>query len=134
MKRASVLCPLPALLAAFALAGPACTESPSPTETSAVRPTPAAVPSPTQVPVAPASMAGRVLSYGPLEPGVVVECQGRRTIASNDGAYSIDGLVSGPATAQVTYGYATREGIVTDTADFPVVLRPGANSEDFLVF
>jgi hypothetical protein len=79
-------------------------------------------------------MTGRVISYGPLEPGVVVECQGKRTIASNDGAYSIDGLVSGPATARVTYAYGTRDGVVTDTAEFPVVLLPGVNSEDFLVF
>lgn len=134
MKRASVLRPLPALLAAFALAGAACTESPSPTETSAVPPTPAAAPSPTQVPAGPASMSGRVISYGPLEPGVVVECQGRKATASGDGAYALDGLQAGPATARVTYGYASRNGIVTDTAEFPVVLLPGANARDFLVF
>lgn len=134
MKRASVLCPLPALLAAFVLAGAACTESASPTETSAVPPTPAAVPSPTQVPAGPASMSGRVRSYGPLEPGVVVECQGRKVAAAGDGAYALDGLLSGRTTVRVTYGYATRDGVVTDTAEFPVVLLQGHNSEDFLVF
>lgn len=134
MKRASVLRPLPALLAAFALACAACMESSTPTEPAAVRPTPAAAPTPTAVPAGPASMTGRVLSYGPLEPGVVVECQGRKATAAGDGAYVLDGLLSGPTTARVTYSYATRDGIVTDTGEFPVVLLPGANTEDFLVF
>lgn len=134
MKSASALRPVRVLLAALALCAVACADAPSPTEPPTVRPTPAAVPSPTPEPVGPASMTGRVLSYGPLEPGVVVECQGKKAAASNDGAYSLDGLVSGPTTVRVTYGYATRDGVVTETAEFPVVLLPGANSEDFLVF
>jgi hypothetical protein len=129
--------PPPFLLlpAAAVLLFVACSESRSPTEPSAVPATPAATSTPTPAPGLPANLSGTVRSYGPLEPGTTVECQGASTTISSDGSYALSGLHSGPATATVTYTYVTKSGeTVTETLTASLVLDPGSNTRDFLVY
>jgi hypothetical protein len=101
----------------------ACSERVSPTESSS--PTP---------PAPAASMSGTIRSYGSIASGTTIECQGKKTTTSTDGAYALDGLEAGPTTVHIAYAYETPKGLVTDAGDFDVVLDPGPNVKDFFVY
>lgn len=106
---------LPLALIVLALA--ACSGTVSPTEPS----NPAA------------SMSGTVRSNESLVADLKLECQGKETGLSPDGAYALDGLEAGPTTVRVTHTYDTSQGVLTDSANFYVVLGPGKNPKDFFV-
>lgn len=118
------------LLVVLALLGIACTETKTPTEPAVFAPTP----TPTPVTGEPASLSGKVWSYGPLEPGTTVECQGQKTTTATDGTYSLPSLRSGFAQVTVTYSYVYKGAVVTDYMNPYVLLKPGPNTIDFLAF
>lgn len=123
------------LLAVAACLVLACGDARSPVEPSSIPAAPTPAPTPTLVPGQPSVMTGVVRSYGPLEPGTTVECQGRSTTTTAEGAYTLTGLLSGPSRVVVTYTYATpADGFVTDRMDVDVILEPGSNIRDFLVY
>ena len=106
--------------------GLACNETKTPTEPAAfVSPTPA--PTPTSQP---ASMSGKVTwlyGGGPIA-GASVSCQGRSTITSSDGTYSLTGLMSGKTTVTVA-GYFLH----IESTDYSIELKPGSNAVDLAV-
>ena len=110
----------------------ACTDVTTPSEPAAfVAPTPA----PTVAAGQPASLAGSVRSYGPLEPGATVECQGKSTTAAGDGTFTLPGLFSGSTKVTVAYSHRTSSGaLYSDYENFAVLLQPGANTENFFIY
>ena len=108
------------VLVASALFGLACSDTRTPTEpvNRVFEPTPTPAPA--------ASLSGKVKwLYGDaIAAGLTVECQGRSTITSSDGTYSLTGLVSGKTTVDV--GIPGQDG----PDRFEVELKPGSNTLD----
>ena len=106
------------VLVALAFLAAACNETKTPTEpVTFVSPTPA----PTPVPQS-ASMFGTIETYGPPLADAIVGCQGRSTITSSNGAYSLTGLMSGRTIVTV------QPPNVTYLTEFAVELKPGSNT------
>ena len=118
-------------LVALALAVIACPETKTPVEAPAfVSPTPL----PTPVSGLPATLTGRVLSYGKVD-NVYVDCQGKRVAAAADGSYAFAALQSGWTTVNVSYSYVTSGGVtVNDGNTASAQLAPGANSLDLWAY
>ena len=129
MKRSRLL-----LIAAGFVLAVGCTETKTPTEpASFVAPTP--TPSPTGIAGQPASLSGSVGSYGPLEPGTTVECQGKSTTTAADGTFILSGLLSGSTQVKVTYSYRTSSGVISAEDEIvTIVLQPGANTVTLTVY
>lgn len=112
------------VLVVLALLGVACNETRTPTEPATfVSPTPA----PTPVPQS-ASMSGTITTYGPPLADAIVECQGRSTITTSDGAYSLTGLMSGKTTVTVQPPAAPYP------TEFSIELKPGSNTVNLLFY
>ena len=112
------------------LAAGACSDRPTPTEVPAYSATPA----PTPITGQAASLSGKITGYGPIE-SATVECEGRKTSVAPDGTYSLPDLVSGVSYATATYSYVTSKGILTTESQSQyLVLKPGANTQDFVVY
>lgn len=117
------------VLLATALLAVGCGETKTPTEPAKVvlaTPTPRPSPAPTPIPQ-PADMSGKVTTYsGPIA-NVIIECQGRSTTTTIDGAYVLTGLMSGVTVVTVHVS-------PDDVEIFDIELKPGTNTVNLFVY
>ena len=112
------------VLAAAALFGLACNETTTPNRARGVRLSNAGA----YTHLAGGGLSGTLtwLYGGGSIAGATVTCQGKSTTSSNDGAYSLTGLMSGKATVTVYWPSL-------DYQEFAVELKPGPNTADLKV-